>query len=102
MNSAATPTATTIGTTTETWHAAQPPVTLITSELDGKRIGYSSETKFFVQVGKGSKGSYRNRYVFKGNLATAVMHYNMINIGRGYKKRLIMDGSPKPLAKAAS
>jgi hypothetical protein len=63
---------------------------LKTSILNGKRIAYSTETDFLVQVGKGSKGAYQTRYSFKGNLYQAVMYYNGINIGNGYKKRLYM------------
>ncbi len=60
------------------------------SELNGKKIAYSSETEFVVQIGRGSKGSYKTRYVFKGELGKAVFYYDSINIGRGYKKRLLM------------
>jgi len=59
------------------------------NELDGKRIAYSDETEFLVQVGKG-KGAYKTRYRIVGNLSQAVMYFNGINIGRGYKKRLMM------------
>ena len=62
---------------------------IITSELDGKKITYSSETNFIVQDGKG-KGSYKTRYSFKGNLSQAVFYYNCINIRAPYKKRLLM------------
>jgi hypothetical protein len=72
-------------------------IKLIHSELDGKKIAYSSETAFLVQVGKGDKGSYHTKYSFKGNLARAVMYFNMINIGNGYKKRLLMPSSKKPV-----
>jgi hypothetical protein len=74
--------------------------TLHTAILDDKRIAYGSETTFYVETGKGSKGSYRVRYSFKGDLAKAVFYYRCINIGNGYKKRLTMEG--KVLAKAAS
>lgn len=79
-------------------------IELKTWTLDGKQIAGSSETEFLVQVGKGAKGSYRTRYAFKGNLGQAVMYYNGINIGNGYKKRLLMPScSKRPvLAKAAS
>lgn len=71
-------------------------VELKQATIDGKHIGYSSETEFLIQVGKGKKGSYKPRYKIKGNLAQAVMYYNCINIGHGYKKRLIMVGGNKP------
>lgn len=75
-------------------------VTFIIADLDGKKIGYSSETMFYVEVGKGAKGSYKPRYSFKGQLGRAVSHFNAINIGRGYKKRLRME--EKTLARMAS
>lgn len=78
-------------------------VTLRTGSLDGREIAYSSETEFLVQVGHGRKGGYRTKYRFTGNLAQAVMYYNAINIGRGYKKRLYMPSASKPvLARASS
>lgn len=74
------------------------------NELDGKRIAYHKDTEFLVQVGRGPKGSYRNRYSIKGNLAQAVMWYNGINIGNGYKKRLLMPSASRNpiLARATS
>lgn len=78
-------------------------MSFIHSTLDGKRIAYTPETTFLVQVGRGSKGSYKTRYSFKGNLAQAVFYYNCINVGYGYKKRLMMPSSNKPvLARQAS
>lgn len=77
-------------------------ITLHTSELNGKKIAYSSETEFLVQVGKG-KGSYKTRYSFRGKLAQAVFYFNSINIGNGYKKRLFSPYMNKPtLAKIIS
>lgn len=61
-------------------------------ELDSRRIAYHDSTVFLVQVGKG-KGSYRTKYNIKGNLTQAVMYYNGINLGKGYKKRLLMPSS---------
>lgn len=59
------------------------------NELDGKQIAYSEDTEFLVQVGKGN-GAYKTRYRVVGNLAQAVMYFNGINVGKGYKKRLMM------------
>ncbi len=67
-----------------------------TATLDGKRIAYGETTEFLVQVGRG-KGAYATRYAFKGELARAVMYYNAINIGRGYKKRLVMPNAIRPV-----
>lgn len=58
--------------------------------LDGKSIAYGSCTEFLVQVGKGEKGAYKTRYAITGNLAQAVLYFNGINTGNGYKKRLLM------------
>lgn len=74
-----------------------------TAIINGKNVTYSTETEFLVQVGKGPKGSYKTRYSFRGNLSQAVFYYQCINIGNGYKKRLLMPSSPKPvLARAGS
>jgi len=67
-----------------------------TATLDGKRIAYAETTEFLVQIGKG-KGKYATRYSFKGELARAVFYYNGINIGNGYKKRLIMPAAIRPV-----
>lgn len=68
-----------------------------TAVLDGKTIAYTDRTVFAVQVGRGPKGSYFNRYSIVGDLARAVFWYRGINIGNGYKKRLIMIGANKPV-----
>jgi hypothetical protein len=73
--------------------------------LDGKDYEYSVSTSFVVEVGKGRKGAYTNkRYGFLGRPGMAVAHYNAINIGNGYKKRLRMVGDcvPTILARATS
>ena len=73
-----------------------------TATLDGKKIIYSDTTTFEVQVGR-YRNAYQTRYAFKGNLHQAVAYFNAINIGRGYKKRLLMPGARKPvLARAFS
>lgn len=71
-------------------------MTIKQATLDGKNIAYAESTEFLVQVGKG-KSSYRTRYSFKGDLAQAVFHFNAINIGNGYKKRLVAPAFNKPL-----
>lgn len=74
--------------------------TIIIDELDGRQVAYTTETAFLVQVGKG-KSSYSTRYVFTGNLPQAVAYYNCVNIGRGYKKRLLMPSAKKPVLAVA-
>jgi hypothetical protein len=65
--------------------------------LDGKMICFHKDNTILVEVGKG-KGSYKTKYSFKAqDFAKAVMHYNGINIGNGYKKRLICNELNKPL-----
>lgn len=65
--------------------------------LNGKRVAYSSETEFLVQVGRYTRGAYATRYRFVGDLHAALFYYNRINIGRGYKKRLLAPSFNKPL-----
>ena len=65
-----------------------------TAEFNGNRISYHDTTEFLVQVGK-DKSKYETRYTFTGNLEQAVMYYRGINIGNGYKKRLVMPSSPR-------
>lgn len=66
------------------------------NELNGVKIVYHDDTEFLVQLGR-DKGSYKTKYRFVGNLVSAVMYFNSINIGNGYKKRLIMPSSKKPI-----
>jgi len=65
--------------------------------LNGKRVAYHTTTEFLVQVGLGSKGAYKTRYSFVGNLTQALLYYQSINIGRGYKKRLLAPSMNRPL-----
>lgn len=59
--------------------------------LDGQDIYYDSSTKFYIQVGKGKKGAYKNRYAITGDLVKAGYYYNCIPVENGYKKRLVMN-----------
>lgn len=75
---------------------------LKTATLDGRRIAYANTTVFEVQVGRG-RSAYHTRYSIIGNLAQACLYYRGINIGNGYKKRLLAPGFNKPvLARAFS
>jgi hypothetical protein len=77
--------------------------TIRIATLDGKRVAYTDDTEFLVEVGRGPKGGYSTKYTFTGNLAQAVAYFNAINIGNGYKKRLRAPSFNKPvLARAAS
>lgn len=77
---------------------------IITQTLNDREVSYTAQTNFLVQVGHGPKGEYKLRYCFTGSLLQAVMYYNSINIGRGFKKRLQMveGGKAKTLCKASS
>ncbi len=52
---------------------------------------------FEVQV-RPYNGKYRTKYRLE-NWAQAVMYYNGINIGNGYRKRMLVDGKPYKQAK---
>ena len=69
-------------------------MTIKTAELDGKKIAYSEDTEFLVQIGRG-KGSYTTKWSFKGDLYTACFYYRSLNVGNGYKKRLLMPSCSK-------
>lgn len=60
---------------------------IITVEFNGKRLTYPTSTLFYVQVGKGKKGSYKT-VASSHSLGQMVTRFNGINIGLGYKKRI--------------
>ena len=68
--------------------------------LDGKKISYTNETIFLVQVGKGPKGSYKTKYSFTGDISQAIIYYKGINIGNGYKKRLFVPSFNNEISQA--
>lgn len=69
---------------------------LLENELNGKKIAYCEKTEFLIQLGKG-KSSYKTKMKIVGDLGRAVMIYNMLNIGNGYKKRLISWNLNRPV-----
>ena len=68
----------------------------IHATLNGKRICYTDDTEFLVQTGKG-RSEYRTQWRFVGQLERALIHYNGINVGNGYKKRLLVPSFNKPV-----
>ena len=60
-----------------------------TVNIDGKDYTYSEGDRWRVEVGKGSKGKYDSRYTLD-NPQQSMAYYNGINIGNGYKKRLVL------------
>lgn len=77
-----------------------------TVTIDGKGIAYDDETTVFrVDVGRYAKEAYTTKYEFVGMPYPAVMHYQAINLGRSYKKRLLLiypGHKPIVLAREAS
>lgn len=67
--------------------------------IDDITITYTNLTEFRVEIGR-NKSAYKTRYCLKGNPHGAVALYRGINIGNGYKKRLMMDD--RTLAKTYS
>lgn len=66
-------------------------------ELNGKKLIFHKDSTILVQLGKG-KSSYRTRYSFKASeFSKAVFYFNCLNVGKGYKKRLIVPSFNKPL-----
>ena len=63
---------------------------------NNKRIAYTNRNVFLVQVGKG-RGSYTTRYRFEGKPFQAIKYYTQINVGNGYKKRLVCWDFKKPI-----
>jgi len=61
-----------------------------------KRIAYTNRNVFLVQVGKG-RGSYKTRFRFEGKPFQAIKYYTQINVGKGYKKRLVCWDFKKPI-----
>jgi len=49
---------------------------------------------FLIQIGRGKKGSYKTKWIFS-TLTQAHMYYRALNIGNGYKKRLVLNGKVK-------
>ncbi len=70
-------------------------IRLITATINGKRIAFSSETVFCVQVSKSrnSKSGYKHVKGMKGqDFEQLVEIYKAIEIGNGLRKRIVMNG----------
>ena len=52
----------------------------------GQSLAYTSETKFFIQIGK-RKSGYWNRHVVTGDAQEAARLYIALELPPGYKKR---------------
>lgn len=70
-------------------------VKLMTAEVNGKKIAFSSETEFEVQVSrsKNRKSAFKTVASFKGaEFQRMAIHFQGINIGNGHRKRILMAG----------
>lgn len=67
-----------------------------TVTLDGKQLAYTNQTEFLVQIGK-NRSAYRTKWRFVGNIHQAVAYYKALNVGLGYKKRLVMPSAKHPI-----
>lgn len=67
--------------------------------IDDKVVEYTEQARWQVQVAKGPKGAYGTRWEFNASAGgQACMYYRGLNIGNGYKKRLlILDGGKKTI-----
>ena len=82
---------------TDNTHEIKKGDTFSTFELDGKKIIFHCDSTILVEIGK-EKGSYKTKYTFEPHeFKQAVFYYNCINLGNGYKKRLICHSLNKPL-----
>jgi hypothetical protein len=60
------------------------------------KIAFHKDAVIKVQLGK-KLGKYDTKLTFSAkDFAQAVMHYNMLNVGRGYKKRLYCETLNNP------
>lgn len=63
---------------------------MYTAKINGRSIAYSELARFCVQTGR-HKSAYRTKASFgAAGLEQAIMNYKMLNIGNGYKKRLVL------------
>lgn len=67
-----------------------------TITIDNRKVAYTSETLFLVQLGK-NRGAYRTKWAFKGDPFEAAKYYRGLNVGLGYKKRLLMPNAKRPV-----
>jgi len=66
-------------------------------DLDGKKIKFHHSNIIKVELGKG-KSSYKTKWSFEAKqFSNAVFYFNCLNIGNGYKKRLVCNELNKPL-----
>jgi hypothetical protein len=68
----------------------------LTLKYGEKEMKLTKECEFAVQIGFRQKGRYHNRYLFQiGDWHKSVFYFNSINIGNGFKKRLVVKEGDK-------
>lgn len=60
--------------------------------IKNKKFYYTDMSEYRIQIGKGSKSSYKTKKIIKGNLQEAIAAFDLLNISKGYKKRMMIDG----------
>jgi hypothetical protein len=76
----------------------------VTWEIDGKKYTVESGDLWCVEVGRHARGAYKPRYTVE-TPQKGTFYYRCINIGLGYKKRLVLEranGQRIIIAKSAS
>ena len=72
--------------------------------IDGKTYTCEQGDLWCVEVGRYARGAYKPRYTVE-TPQQGTFYYRAINIGRGYKKRLVLEranGQRTIIAKSAS
>lgn len=72
------------------------PIQYYYAELPNRRVGYTSTTTFFVQVGWRNSG-YRTKHKVVGDLEKAFEHYEAVRLSSNGKKRILMSGAKQPV-----
>lgn len=66
-------------------------------ELNGKKVSFHRSSEIEVQIGKNSS-AYKTKWRFPAEqFGRAVLYYSGLNIGNGYKKRLVCQSLNKPV-----
>lgn len=72
--------------------------------IDGKDYAFEDGDLWCVEVGRHARGAYKPRYAVE-TPQQGTFYYRCINIGNGYKKRLVLEranGQRTIIAKSAS
>lgn len=67
-----------------------------TAVINGRKVQYTSKTKFLVQTGKDRKSGYKTVKTVVGDPHQALIEFGLVS---GFKKRLCDERSGTPLVK---